>query len=145
MVVPTFIRQAVDGQPITVFGAGDQQRCFCQVHDAVAALAELAMRDDVYGEVFNIGSTEEVSMLDLAERIKRASGSESEIVRIPYTEAYGEGFEDMQRRVPDTTKISATIGWRPRYSLDRIVDELVSDAHNAVSNGGSNRAMLGAA
>ncbi|MHB1568677.1 MAG: GDP-mannose 4,6-dehydratase [Solirubrobacteraceae bacterium] len=125
MVVPTFVRQALSGKPITVFGSGEQQRCFCHVRDVVRALADLAGRDDVYGEVFNIGSTEEVSIHQLAERIKRATGSGSEIARIPYTEAYGEGFEDMRRRVPDTSKISAALGWRPAASLDQILVDVI--------------------
>lgn len=126
MVVPTFVRQALSGQPITVFGSGEQQRCFCHVRDVVRALADLASRDDVYGEVFNIGSTEEVSIHQLAMRVKRATGSSSEIVRIPYAEAYGENFEDMHRRVPDTSKIGAALGWRPSASLDHILEDVIN-------------------
>jgi UDP-glucose 4-epimerase len=125
MVVPTFVRQALANEPITVFGTGEQQRCFCHVHDVVRALAELPLRDDLYGEVLNIGSTEEVSIFALAERIKAATGSESEIVLVPYDEAYGEGFEDMLRRVPDTTKIERTLGWHAAASLDQILDDVI--------------------
>jgi len=83
-------------------------------------------RDDVFGEVFNIGSTEEVSMIELAQRVKAASGSRSEIVLVPYEEAYGEGFEDMARRVPDTSKITAALGWRPTHTLDEILADVIA-------------------
>jgi len=125
MVVPTFVRQALAGQPITVFGSGEQQRCFCHVRDVVRGLADLATRDDLYGEVFNIGSTEEVSMLELATRVKEATQSNSEIVLIPYEEAYGEGFEDMRRRVPDLGKIQTALGWQPTAGLDEILAEVI--------------------
>jgi UDP-glucose 4-epimerase len=133
MVVPTFARQAVSGQPITVFGTGEQQRCFCHVVDVVRGVVDLMSRDDVYGEVFNIGSTEEVSMLELAERVRRATGSDSEIVKIPYDEAYGEGFEDMPRRVPDTTKIAAAIGWQPTASLDEILEDVIAHERSSAA------------
>ena len=119
MVVPTFVRQALAGEPITVFGSGDQRRCFCHVEDVTRAMRGLMERADLRGEVFNIGSTEEVSMIELAERVRRAAGSKSEIVRVPYDEAYGEGFEDMARRVPDTAKISTALGWRRRTHWTR--------------------------
>jgi UDP-glucose 4-epimerase len=125
MVVPTFVRQALAGQPITVFGTGEQQRCFCHVRDVVGALADLATRDDLYGEVFNIGSTEEVSILDLAARVKEATQSESEIVLIPYGEVYGEDFEDMRRRIPDLTKIQAALGWKATAHLDEILADVI--------------------
>jgi UDP-glucose 4-epimerase len=125
MVVPTFVRQALAGRPITVFGSGEQRRCFCHVRDVVRALADFLHRDDIYGEVFNVGSTEELSILDLACRIKETTGSDSEIVHIPYREAYGEGFEDMPRRVPDTSKVERAIGWRPRASLHEILSEVI--------------------
>ena len=126
MVVPTFVRQALAGQPITVFGSGRQRRCFCHVGDVVCALADLASRDDLYGEVFNIGATEEVTMLELAKRVKEATGSRSEIVLIPYDEAYGEGFEDMERRMPDITKIRRAVGWEPTVSLENILCDVIS-------------------
>jgi UDP-glucose 4-epimerase len=143
MVVPTFVRQALASQPITVYGTGEQRRCFCHVRDVVRALADLASREDAYGEVFNIGSTEEVSMLELAGKIKAASGSGSEIVRIPYAEAYGEGFEDMPRRVPDTHKITAAIGWRPTISLDQILADVIAGAR-PTDGRETHRTMLGA-
>src|SRR3954451_240377 len=105
MVIPRFVRQALAEQPITVYGNGQQQRCFCHVHDVVQALAEVMDTEDAYGRVFNIGSTEEVSILELAERIVERTGLESEIVFVPYDEAYEEGFEDMPRRVPDIARI----------------------------------------
>lgn len=104
MVVPTLARQALAGEPLTVFGTGEQRRCFCHVRDVVSALAALCECDDLYGEVLNIGSTKEVSVLELAEKIKVITRSESEITLVPYEEAYGEGFEDKQRRVPDISK-----------------------------------------
>ncbi len=125
MVVPTFVRQALADEPITVFGSGDQRRCFCHVEDVTRALCGLMERDDLRGEVFNIGSTEEISMVELAERVKRAAGSKSAIVRVPYDEAYGEGFEDMARRVPDTGKISAALGWQPTHTLDQILADVI--------------------
>jgi UDP-glucose 4-epimerase len=126
MVVPTFVRQALAGQPITVFGNGEQRRCFCHVRDVVRALTKLPDREDLYGQVLNIGSTEEVSMLELARRVKQATASDSEIVLIPYADAYGEGFEDMRRRVPDTTKIEAALKWRAEASLDDILIDVIA-------------------
>jgi UDP-glucose 4-epimerase len=126
MVVPTFVRQALANKPITVFGSGEQRRCFCHVRDVVGALSALRERDDLYGEVLNIGSTEEHSMLELAERVRDAAGSESEIVLVPYTEAYGEGFEDMMRRVPDTGKIERLLGWRATESIDGILADVIA-------------------
>lgn len=138
MVVPSFVRQALAGQPITVYGTGKQRRCFCHVRDVVGALAGLLTRDDIFGEVFNIGSTEEVSILELATRVKEATGSESEIVFVPYVEAYGEGFEDMARRVPDTTKIGSALGWKATASLDQILAEVIDHRRR----GSAERAML---
>jgi UDP-glucose 4-epimerase len=125
MVVPTFVRQALAGRPITVYGTGRQQRCFCHVRDVVGALADLIDREDLYGQVFNIGSDEEVSILELAARIKDATHSDSEIVLIPYTEAYGSGFEDMPRRIPDFTKLANALGWQPTATLDQILDDVI--------------------
>jgi UDP-glucose 4-epimerase len=134
MVVPTFVRQALAGRPITVYGSGRQQRCFCHVTDVVRALADLIDRDDLSGEVFNIGSTEEISMLELAARIKNATGSESEIVLIPYSEAYGSGFEDMPRRIPDITKVGRALGWRPTLTLDQTLADVI-EHELAATNG----------
>lgn len=131
MVVPTFIRQALAGQPITVFGDGSQQRCFCHVKDVATALAELMGTDQHYGEVFNIGSNEEVSILELAHRVKQMTRSPSEIVTIPYDEAYVQGFEDMHRRVPDTSKLEAAIGWRRTLCLDDILEDVLATERSA--------------
>ncbi len=132
MVVPTFVRQAILGEPITIFGNGAQQRCFCHVRDVVGALADFAARDDLYGQVFNIGSTEEVSILELAQRVVNATGSRSEIVFIPYHEAYGQGFEDMRRRVPDIGKIERMLGWAPTMCLDEILADVIRDHQGAL-------------
>jgi UDP-glucose 4-epimerase len=121
MVVPNFVRQAIAGQPLTVYGDGTQSRCFCHVHDVVRALAGLMERDDLYGEVFNIGSEAEITIRGLATRIRELVGSDAPIEYVPYDEAYEEGFEDMQRRVPDITKINSVLGWEPTRSLDDIV------------------------
>jgi len=132
MVVPNLVRQALSGQPITVYGNGEQRRCFCDVRDVVRALSALLAREDLAGEVFNIGSTEEVSILELAHRIKAVTGSDSEITLVPYEEAYGEGFEDMRRRVPDISKIERVLDWRPTASLDQILDEVITHQRTRV-------------
>jgi UDP-glucose 4-epimerase len=125
MVVPRFVRQALADEPITVFGDGEQRRCFCHVKDVVCALADLMEREDHFGEVFNIGSTEEVTIMELARRVQGICDSESEIVTIPYDEAYEEGFEDMLRRVPDTSKLERAIGWERTRDLDAILADVV--------------------
>ena len=127
MVLPTFVRQALAGQPITVFGDGQQSRCFGYVGDVVGALARLAQEPRAIGEVFNVGNDEEITILALAEKIKTQAGSRSEIVTVPYDQAYEAGFEDMVRRVPDLTKIRTAIGYEPRVQLDRIIDEVIED------------------
>jgi UDP-glucose 4-epimerase len=126
MVVPTFVRQALAERPITVFGDGTQRRCFCHVRDVVRALADLMASDRHYGEVFNVGSMEEISIAQLAERVRRACESESEIVQIPYHEAYEADFEDMARRVPDTSKLERTISWSRHHDLDRILADVIA-------------------
>jgi UDP-glucose 4-epimerase len=130
MVVPNFVTQALADRPLTVYGDGTQRRCFCHVADVVRALADLMRREDVYGEVFNIGSDSEIEIRQLAERVVEMTGSRSEITLVPYDVAYEEGFEDMQRRVPDTTKIYERTGWRPTRSLDEILSDVV-DEHRA--------------
>jgi len=132
MVVPNLVRQALSGQPITVYGNGEQRRCFCDVRDVVRALSALLAREDLAGEVLNIGSTEEVSILELARRVKAATGSDSEITLVPYEEAYGEGFEDMRRRVPDISKIERVLDWRPTASLDQILDDVINHQRTRV-------------
>jgi UDP-glucose 4-epimerase len=125
MVIPTFVKQALAGRPITVYGTGEQTRCFGYVKDVVGALVALMDKQESVGEVFNIGSNEEVSINQLAERVRELTGSESEIVRVPYDEAYEEGFEDMPRRVPDTSKVSALTGFRPTVTLEQILHSVI--------------------
>jgi UDP-glucose 4-epimerase len=130
MVIPNFVTQALADRPLTVYGDGSQRRCFCHVADVVRALADLMRREDVYGEVFNIGSDSEIEIRQLAERVVDMTGSPSEVTLVPYDVAYEEGFEDMQRRIPDTTKIYDRIGWRPTRSLDEILSDVI-DEHRA--------------
>jgi UDP-glucose 4-epimerase len=118
MVVPTFVRQALAGEPITVFGDGAQTRCFTAVSDVVSALVSLPQEPRAVGGVFNIGNTDEITIRQLAERVKALTGSPSPIVNVPYDEAYEAGFEDMPRRVPDIGRIAALIGYQPRVDLD---------------------------
>lgn len=125
MVIPTFVTQALSGRPITVYGDGTQRRCFCHVKDVAPALVALMRRDDVYGEVFNIGSTEEISIVDLARLVRDVTESDSEIAFVPYDEAYEAGFEDMPQRIPDTTKIRDLLGWEPRRSLTAILTDIL--------------------
>jgi UDP-glucose 4-epimerase len=125
MVVPSFVRQALAGQPLTVYGDGSQRRCFCHVSDVVRALADLMSTEESFGEVFNIGSTDEISILDLAERVKAATGSNSEITLVPYDEAYEAGFEDMHRRVPHVGKIRDAIAWGASLSLDAALSDVI--------------------
>jgi UDP-glucose 4-epimerase len=125
MVVPRFVGQALAGQPITVYGDGSNRRCFTHVADAVRGLIGLMDSDRTVGEVYNIGSDREISMLELAQKVKAMTGSSSEIVFVPYAVAYEANFEDMPRRVPSTAKIDRTIGWRPQYDLDDILESVI--------------------
>ena len=126
MVIPRFVRQALAGEPISVHGDGTQRRCFMHVADAVEALADLMAGEQArYGEVFNIGSTEEISIGELAARVRERAGSSSAIELLPYEQAYGEGFEDMTRRVPDVGKIDRALGWQASRSLDQILDDVI--------------------
>jgi UDP-glucose 4-epimerase len=126
MVIPTFVKQALAGRPITVYGNGKQTRCFGYVGDVVGALIKLMDHADSVGNVYNIGSTEEISIVQLAEKVKELTHSDSEIVFVPYDEAYEEGFEDMPRRVPDTTKINQLVGFKPEMTLDGILETVIS-------------------
>lgn len=130
MVVPRFVRQAMSGEPITVYGDGQQRRCFCHVDDIVRALTDLAEHPDAPGRVYNIGNTEEISINDLARRVISITGSDSKIVKIPYSQAYAPGFEDMTRRVPDATRIQQLIGWQPQRTLDDILRDVVDYEEN---------------
>jgi UDP-glucose 4-epimerase len=125
MVIPNFVRQALAGEPITVFGDGTQTRSFGHVADVVGALLKLVAEPRAIGQVINIGNTEEISMLALAERVRDMSGSKSPIKLIPYSEAYESGFEDMPRRVPNLAKIEALIGYRPQHSLDVVLTQVI--------------------
>ena len=126
MVVPNFVRQALTGQPITVFGDGTQSRSFTYVGDVVRAVVALINEPRAIGEVFNIGNGTEISILDLASRIKAMTGSSSPIVKIPYDQAYEAGFEDMPRRVPDISKIRALVGYQPTVELDEILSRVIA-------------------
>ncbi|HEY2433699.1 MAG TPA: GDP-mannose 4,6-dehydratase [Vicinamibacterales bacterium] len=131
MVVPNFVRQALSGQPITVFGDGTQSRSFTYVGDVVTAIAALINEPRAIGEVFNIGNGEEISISGLALRIKEMTGSASPIVTIPYEQAYEAGFEDMPRRVPDISKIRALIGYEPTVGLDEILTRVIGSVRTA--------------
>jgi nucleoside-diphosphate-sugar epimerase len=125
MVIPNFVRQALAGQPITVFGDGLQSRSFTYVGDVVRAVVALIDEPRAVGQVFNIGNGHEITIGDLAERIRTLAGSQSQIVRIPYDQAYEAGFEDMPRRVPDISKIKALIGYAPTVELDEILTRVI--------------------
>jgi UDP-glucose 4-epimerase len=124
MVVPRLVGQALAGEPLTVYGDGRQTRCFCHVADVVRAMHALLDEQSAWGNVFNVGSTEEISIIDLARRIVALTGSDSRVSLTPYDEAYGPGFEDMYRRVPDITKVGELIGWSPSRSLEDIITDV---------------------
>ncbi len=126
MVIPNFVRQALAGRPITVFGDGTQSRSFTYVGDVVGALVKLVQEPRAIGQVFNVGNSDEITINDLAERVKSITKSTSPIVTIPYDQAYESGFEDMPRRVPDTTRIRELIGYEPKVQLDEILESVVA-------------------
>jgi UDP-glucose 4-epimerase len=125
MVVPNFVKQALAGQPITVFGDGKQSRCFTHVSDVVRAFIGLMEHEGSYGNVFNIGNNVEITIGDLAKQVREMCKSKSEIVNIPYEKAYEEGFEDMPRRVPNLSKIATAIGWKPSIALHQILEDVI--------------------
>jgi UDP-glucose 4-epimerase len=127
MVLPNFAGQAVRGEPITVFGSGEQSRCFAHVLDVVESVKRLIFNPKSYGQVFNIGSSREVTINQLAELVRRVAHSTSPIARLPYEEAYADGFEDMMRRVPAVEKLESCIGFKPALSLERIVEDVVAE------------------
>ena len=127
MVVPRFVNQALRQAPITVYGTGEQTRCFCHVSDVVEGILGLVDSPGAEGEVFNLGSQEETTMTDLAERVRELTQSSSQIVLVPYDEAYEEGFEDMARRRPSVTKVNALLGWQPTKRLDDIILSVADD------------------
>lgn len=129
MVVPRFVQQALAGQPLTVYGDGQQSRCFCNVLDAVQAIASLAETEAAVGQVFNVGSTEEVTILELAQRtlvlVHASDAARDQVALVPYAQAYTAGFEDMLRRVPDISKIRRTVGWQPTIPLDETLQQVI--------------------
>ena len=129
MVIPTFVKQALAGRPITVYGDGKQSRCFCYVGDVIGALMKLMDNSKAVGEVFNVGSNQEITILDLARRVREVANSDSEIVFVPYDEAYEEGFEDMPRRIPDISKVNDLVGFKPEMKLDGILKSVI-DFHS---------------
>ena len=126
MVVPRFVTAALGNEPIQVYGGGDQIRCFCHVADAIRALLLVIDSDKAIGQVFNVGNNQQISIMDLAKKVIEITGSNSEIKKIPYSEAYPEGFEDMQRRVPDISKIRNILGWSPEIGLDQIIRDIAN-------------------
>jgi len=126
MVIPKFVRAALADRDLHVYGDGTQTRCFCHVRDVVVALCDLVADDRHFGEVFNVGATEEVAIAQLAERVIALTGSDSQITTVPYDEAYEEGFEDMRRRRPDTSKVEAALGWRTTRGLDDILGDVIA-------------------
>jgi UDP-glucose 4-epimerase len=126
MVIPRFVRQALGGEPITVYGDGKQTRCFCNVRDVVAAVLLLLEHPEAEGQVFNIGSQEEIGMRALADLVKARTASASEIKAVPYEQAYDHGYEDMRRRVPDVQKIQRATGWSPKIPLSQTLDEIIA-------------------
>jgi UDP-glucose 4-epimerase len=132
MVVPRLVGQALRGEPITVFGDGGQSRCFAHVRDVVEALYRLLQTPEAVGQVVNVGNDREVTILELARLVREVAGSESEIVHVPYDQAYGVGFEDMRRRVPSVSKLRRTIGFAPSTPLERIVADVVDEQRAAL-------------
>jgi UDP-glucose 4-epimerase len=126
MVVPRFVSAALKNEPLSVYGSGDQIRCFCHVSDAVRGLLLVMDSDKAIGEVFNVGNNQQISIMDLAKKVIEITGSKSTIEKIAYEKAYPEGFEDMQRRVPDISKIKQVLGWSPEINLDQIIKDIAA-------------------
>ena len=126
MVVPRFVNAALRNEPLSVYGSGDQIRCFCHVDDAVRALILVMDSEKSIGEVFNIGNNQQISIMDLAKKVIETTGSTSSIEKIAYENAYPDGFEDMQRRVPDISKIKQVLGWTPEINLDQIIKDIAA-------------------
>jgi UDP-glucose 4-epimerase len=129
MVVPRFVSAAVTGSALSVYGSGEQIRCFCHVSDAVRALLLVMDSDKAIGEVFNVGNNEQISIMELAKKVIAVTGSSSEIEMVEYEKAYPAGFEDMERRVPDISKIKRVLGWQPEIGLEQIIKDIA--AHNS--------------
>lgn len=126
MVVPRFVSAATKNEPLFVYGNGDQIRCFCHVNDVVSALILIMDSDKTIGEVYNVGNNQQIAIMDLAKRVIELTGSSSKIEKISYKDAYPEGFEDMQRRVPDISKIKQVLGWTPEINLDQIIKDIAA-------------------
>ena len=124
MVVPRFVRAALANEPITIYGDGNQTRCFAHVYDVVDAVLAIAFADNTIGKVINIGNDFEISINGLAKKIIAETGSKSEIVYVPYDEAYGDGFEDMERRVPNIELINQLVGWKPKRELSTMIADI---------------------
>jgi UDP-glucose 4-epimerase len=139
MVLPNLIEQALSGKAMTVYGSGRQSRCFCSVHDVVDALTRFLECPGAAAKVINIGTREEITIMDLAQQIKYLTASTSEIVLIPYEQAYGPGFDDMMRRVPDLTRAYELLGWAPKRKLNDIITEIASGVTS-----GAERVLAGA-
>jgi UDP-glucose 4-epimerase len=138
MVVPNFIKSAIKGEPLTVHGDGTQSRCFGHVLDIVEGLTTALETPECFGQVINFGNDEEVSIKGLAEKAIKMTGSQSEIRYIPYTEAYGEGFEDMQRRVPSLDKAKRLTGYQPTRTLDQIINDVAEQFHDELKSESAN-------
>jgi len=126
MVVPRFVSAALKNEPLSVYGSGDQIRCFCHVTDAVRGLLLVMDSDKAVGEVFNVGNNQQISIMELAKKVIEITGSKSTIEKIAYEKAYPQGFEDMQRRVPDISKIKHVLGWAPEINLDQIIKDIAT-------------------
>jgi len=126
MVVPRFVSAALNNEPLSVYGSGDQIRCFCHVDDAVRALLLVMDSDKAVGEVFNVGNNQQISIMELAKKVIEITGSNSSIEKIAYEKAYPEGFEDMQRRVPDISKVKQVLSWTPEINLDQIIKDIAA-------------------
>ena len=126
MVVPRFVSAALKNEPLSVYGSGDQIRCFCHVTDAVKGLLLVMDSDKAIGQVFNVGNNSQISIMELAKKVIEITGSKSSIEKIAYEKAYPEGFEDMQRRVPDISKIKQVLGWEPKINLDQIIKDIAA-------------------
>jgi UDP-glucose 4-epimerase len=132
MVLPRFIKQALNNEDITIYDDGSQSRVFCHVQDAVRAVIALTKDDSTIGDYFNVGGLGEITMKELATKIIERTGSKSKLVSIPFDQAYGPGFEDMQRRVPDISKIKAKLGWQPTHTLDSIIDDVAAHLESLI-------------
>jgi UDP-glucose 4-epimerase len=124
MVIPRFVSAALRGEPLEVYGSGDQIRCFCHIDDAVRALLLVMDSEKTIGEVFNVGNSQQITIMELAKKVTEITRSKSSIEKIAYDKAYPEGFEDMQRRVPDISKIKQVLGWTPEINLDQIIKDI---------------------